>query len=120
MPSTSNADDVRQLAQMAIDLPALEKYYHPDLPGRKPLCVVRNEVLPEGITLTKFGQPVRFVSAAESRAGNAACFEFSKIEVSGDSASVEFAYNVEGIRGTAQYRKTNGTWRVDSHKLAEK
>ena len=119
MASTSNPDDVRQLAQLAIDLPALEKYYHPDLPGRKPLCVVQNQLLAGDVSLTKFGQPVRRVPPAEAGSGTP-CIEFTRIEVTGDSATVEFAYKVEGIRATAQYRKSGDSWRLENHKLTEK
>ena len=118
MPSTRNADDIRQLAQLAIDLPALEKYYHPEVAGRKPLCVVQTQVVGDKPGLTKFGQPVRYVTAED--AGGSACVEFSRIDVSGDSATVELVYKVEGIRATAQYRKSGDTWRLESHKLAEK
>jgi outer membrane receptor for monomeric catechols len=120
MPSTTNADDVRQLAQLAIDLPALEKYYHPEVPGRKPLCVVQNQVIGDTVALTKFGQPVRYVSSAEASAGGSACLEFSAIDVSGDTANVGLSYKVEGIRATARYRKSAGTWRLESHTLSEK
>ena len=121
MTSTSNtADDVRQLAQMTIDLPALDKYYHPDVAGRKHLCVVENQQLTSKTPLSKFGQPVRFVSGADSRAADSACLEFSQIEVSGDSAAVEFSYKVEGIRGSARFKRVSGTWTLDSHKLSEK
>ena len=118
MPSTSNADDTRKLAQLAIDLPALEKYYHPEVAGRKPLCVVESQVIGDKPALTKFGQPVRYVSAAE--AAGAACIEFTRIDVTGDSATVDVAYKVEGIRATAQYRKSGESWRLEHHKLTEK
>lgn len=118
MPSTTSADDIRHLAQLAIDLPALEKYFHPEVPGRKPLCVVHNQVFRDQPALTKFGQPVRYVTPAEAASGSP-CVEFSRVEVSGSSATAELAYKVEGIRVTVQYRKTGDTWRVENHTLAE-
>ena len=79
MPSTTSADDIRHLAQLAIDLPALEKYFHPEVPGRKPLCVVHNQVFRDQPALTKFGQPVRYVTPAEAASGSP-CVEFSRVE----------------------------------------
>src|SRR5262245_42407203 len=116
----TSKDELRQLVQMTIDLDALDKYYHSELPGRKPLCIVKNNVINSDLTLKKFGQPVRFLPAAEAKKTGAACIEFSKIEIQDDAATVEFAYVIEGIRGTAKFRKTGGAWRSESHQLREK
>lgn len=112
-------DDLRHVAQLTIDLDTLDKYYHAELPGRKPLCIVRNDVVPEGLALTKFGEPVRFVPAAEASKPGAACLVFSKIEVQGAAATVEFTYSIEGVRGTVTFRKASGAWRVESHHVRE-
>ena len=117
--TTTNRDDLRHLAQLTIDLDTLEQYYHAELPGRKPLCIVRNDVVPDELALTKFGEPVRFVSAAEARKPGAACLAFSKIEIQGDAATVEFTYSIEGIRGTVTFRKASGAWRVEGHHVHE-
>ena len=113
-------DDVRQLVQMAIDLESLQKYYHSTLPGRKPLCIVKNDVVSGDLALKKFGEPVRFLSAAEAKKPGAACIQFSKIEIQGDAATVEFTYMIEGLRGTATFRKAGGTWRTEHHHITEK
>lgn len=118
--STSNADDVRAVLQLTIDLDSLGKYYHFELPGRKPLCIVQNDAIATGLQLTKSGAPVHFIGTADARASGTACLEFSKVEVRADSATVEFAYDVEGIRGTAEFSKASGAWRVVRHQLRER
>jgi hypothetical protein len=119
-PSTTNADDVRHVVQMTIDLDSLEKYFHFELPGRRPLCIVKNDVLARELQLEKSGAPVRFLSAADAQTTGAACLEFSKVEIREDSATVEFAYRVEGIHGSAEFSKASGTWRVVRHQLRER
>ena len=62
----SYPSDLQQLAQIKIDLDILAKYFHPELPGRKPLRLLKNTVVSDDLALTKFGEPVRWVSADEA------------------------------------------------------
>lgn len=119
-PSTTNLDDVRQVLQLTIDLDALDKYYHFELRGRRPLCIVKNDVLARDVQLEKSGEPVRFLASADAQATGAACLEFSKVEILADAATVEFAYSAEGIRGSAEFSKASGAWRVVRHQLSER
>jgi len=117
--ANANKADVGRLVQLTIDLDILEKYYHPEVPGRKPLCVVKTESMPDDLSLTKFGEPVRFIPASQREKAPAACLELSSIQIQGDTASVEFAYDAEGIRGEVSFRRTGGEWRVENRKLHE-
>jgi hypothetical protein len=114
----SYPSDLQQLAQMTIDLDILAKYFHPELPGRKPLRLLKNTVVSDDLALTKFGEPVRWVSADEAKKGGAV-FEISKIDIRGATATVSFSYAIEGLRGTATFRKTNNIWRTEDRELRE-
>jgi hypothetical protein len=112
--------DVQQVCQLTIDLPELDKYYHSDLPGRRPLRVVRAEALRDTPVLIKFGQAAVYISPEDGRQDDKAYIEFTRIEVGADYAEIEFRYPVEGIRGTVHLRKTGGAWKVQSSSLAER
>ncbi len=111
--------EVRQLAQAALDVPPLQKYFHVDqLPERKPLVVALNKVLEADPGLTKFGSPVVFVPAAE--VGKRPHVEFTRLERDDSGAVVELRYAVEGIRCKVRFEKDGETWKVASTEMAER
>lgn len=108
--------DKEQIAQCVLDLEALQPYYHAgEVPGRKPLLILKNEHMKDEPRLDKFGEPVRFVSEP----GDAPFFEFSSIKIDKETATVEFRYPVEGIHGSVILRKAGAAWKVESHSLKE-
>jgi hypothetical protein len=110
--------DTEQLYQLTIDLPPLEKYFHPSEPSRKPLYVVKNDAVKGDLKLTKFGEPVEFVPLEELEEDEKPYFEFSSVEIGDDVATVGFRYPVEGIRGKVNF-KYDGEWKVLSHEIVE-
>ena len=121
--SSLSKDDRQQLLQTTIDLDLLEKYYHAELPGRKPLLVLKNTIVTDDLVLKKFGAPVRYVSKAELKQG-LPFLEIENLEIQGSGAAsegiVRFAYAIEGIRGTAKFTKKDGSWRLESRQLSER
>lgn len=110
--------DLKSLVQAVIDLEALQNYYHvADAPDRKPLILLKNDVVDRDLGLSKFGVPVQFLVRDE--AGQKPYLEVTKAVVTGDSAVMEFRYPVEGIHGTVQFKKAGGRWQVENHKLVE-
>lgn len=118
--SAKDIAEIARLAQLTIDAPYLEKYFHSDKPGRSPLCVRLNTFITKDVSLVKFGHPVRFVKAADAKAKRLPCFEFSSIEVHPETATVKFSYSPEGIAGTTSFRKTNSQWEIVDHQLVER
>ena len=110
----------QQVAQSTIDLAALQKYLHPDAPDRKPLRVLNEGPMSSEPPLTKFGAPVEYVSRSAAKASGKPYFEFTTLEISGDTAVVTFTYPVEGISGRVDLRRTKGVWQIESHSLKEK
>jgi hypothetical protein len=117
--NASNREDIPRLLQLTLDLDILNKYYHPEVAGRTPLCVVKNDAVPAGTNLVKFGQPVRLISAAEKTNGMA-CFEFYGLQIQGEEARVEFAYEIEGLRGAASFHKSHGIWQAMERRIFER
>lgn len=114
------SEDVAQIARLTIDLPALQKFYHADaVPGRKPLLILKNEFTAGEPQLSKFGQPVAFVTCDELKATGKPYLEFTALEVKGDEASAIFRYRVEGIEGRLAFDKDSGAWRVQKQELVE-
>jgi hypothetical protein len=110
------ADPKQALCQMTIDLPALEGYFHPTSPNRKPLLVLKNDQV-ENLSLEKFGEPVKFVSADGAK--GLPVFEFTAVEVKDNAASVSFKYAVEGIKGKVNFKKEGDSWQVVSKEITE-
>jgi len=112
------ANTVQLLCQMTLDLPALEQYFHPTEPSRKPLRVIKNDAVKGDIKLTKFNLPVEFITLSEANKQKKPYFEFTSIEVKDNTATVSFRYRVEGIRGKVNFKR-DGAWQVVSHELVE-
>lgn len=117
--SATHREDIRQVLQSTLDLDILNKYYHPEIAGRVPLCLAKNEAISFEPDLVKFGQPVRSISASE-KSENMACLEIRELQILGDLAKVEFSYEIEGIRGTATFRKLQGSWQATERHLVER
>lgn len=110
-----------EVVQLVIDLPALQKYYHvDDAPNRKPLFVLRNELIDGEPQLSKFDEPVKFATCDELKTAGKPYLEFTKFEMKDDAASVVFRYRVEGIEGRLTLGKQDdGAWRVREQELVE-
>jgi len=117
-PKSEVADTVQLICQMTLDLPALEQYFHPTEPSRKPLRVLKNDTIKGDMKLTKFNLPVVFITAQEAKKKKTPYFEFTSIEVKDATATVNFRYRIEGIRGKVNFKR-DGAWQIVSHELVE-
>jgi outer membrane murein-binding lipoprotein Lpp len=111
-------DDQARVAQLTLDLEALQPFLHPEVAGRKPVLVLKNEAMAGEPGLSKFGEPVRYVTRAE--AGGRPWFEITALKVEGETARAEFSYPVEGVDGRVELRKSAGAWKIESHSIREK
>jgi len=119
--SSKSSSDLREICQRILDASALDKYFHVDTrPERKPLVVLKNDVLSEEIALTKFGTGVKYATREELQTGSRPYFEFRQVTITGDEANVDFAYPPEGIRGTAKLNRQPAGWTVTNVKLVER
>lgn len=118
MNNSKSNDATGQICQLTIDLPNLQQYFHSDKSGRKPLYVVKNTNIKEDLSLTKFGEAVKFINADEAAKNKVPALEFTSIKIGDKTATVEFRYAVEGIRGTAEFKFTD-KWEVASSNISE-
>lgn len=108
------------LLKQTLNLGEIAKYWHPDKPGRDPLRIVRTPLVAEE-SLTMFGSPVVWIAEADAKKGSA-YFTVTKLEATKTKATVAFAYPVEGVVGTAVFKRSapTDTWRLESATVAER
>lgn len=114
-------EDKKIILQKCIDLPQLQEYYHVDIhPERIPLIIENNGKVPV-VSLSKFGQSVKFLSESELEAGGKEAYlNFVRFEISGSTATIMYKYAVEGVMITVLLKKTNGNWEITDSKLTER
>lgn len=112
--------ELADIVQLVIDLPALQKYYHvDDAPNRKPLFILKNDLIAAEPQLSKFNEPVKFATCDQLKATSQPYLEFIKLETKGDVAAVVFRYRVEGIEGRLTLDRQGDTWQVREQQLVE-
>jgi hypothetical protein len=117
MPNKANAQE--QIAQLAIDIPALQPYLHPEAPGRKPLKVLLGGGASKDWKLNKFDAPVQYVEKGDPK--KVPLLEFVALEVTGDTAATMLRYAIEGIQLKASFaRNASGVWQLASHTIVER
>lgn len=112
-------DDILNIAQKVLDLPALDIYWHTEVEGRKPLIIMANELMKSKPALFKFGEQVIY-GGEELLNDKKVFFEFKSILITDNHADVKFAYAVEGIVGEAQLEKDGIVWKVIDCSVSEK
>jgi hypothetical protein len=110
---------IRSILKRVIDAPALQQYYHESDPQRTPLRIAETAALESTPDLSKFGQPVVYQSRRELDSKDLPHLRFSTLEMTDDSASVHFHYEVEGVHGKAELIRDAGTWKIDELSIAE-
>lgn len=121
MTATEKMSELGSILQLVIDLDKLQPYYHADtVVERKPLRILRNEVIPSDVPLKKFGQPVSFISPDQAGGKKVPYLEFTQINMAGETATVTFRYPVEGLAGKVQLHRTPEGWKVESCQITEK
>lgn len=99
---------------MSIDLDDLKKYYGVHrTQGREPLVIHNNGVVPPYLKLTKFGEPVQFMTKKELFFYMKEDFlDFQRFEISQTRADVEFQYIIEGLAIKLTFVKADDNWTI--------
>jgi hypothetical protein len=108
---------VQAILQVVIDDAGLSKFFHPELPSRRPLRVLKNRTISAGVKLMKFGTPVIFVEPDVLEAQ--AALEFRRIEIESETATVELRYRVEGVTARFDLNKVGNQWVVKARSIRE-
>jgi hypothetical protein len=110
-----SAADRVVILQKTIELDRLQPFWHPEVPTRLPLHVLKNEVVADAPALTLFGAPVVYVEDRSTRP-----FELTKLEITESSARVDFIYPREGVAGHAVFAKEASGWKVVDRRVVER
>ena len=114
------SDDLTQLVKTVVDLPDLQNYFHIEqTPDRKPLYILKNDVIKSDLKLSKFGEQIRFATCDELKKLNKPYLEFTKLAIKNDKADVVFRYRVEGIEGNVSLTKSGDGWKASDQRISE-
>ena len=117
MPSDA---ELTALLQRTLDHPRLAPYWHPELPERAPLRLVKNALAALARTLTLRGAAVEVRERGELEAKKVPYFEFRDLRPSADRVSIRFRYLVEGVEGEIVFKKQGGQWVEEKIDVAER
>ncbi len=96
----------------------LSPYWHPKVPGRDPLRIVRTPLIAEH-NLMMFGSTVLWIDEADAKSGTA-FFRITKLSATKTKATLTFEYPIEGVRGSVTFAQRFGEWRYESGEVREK
>lgn len=112
-------EDLNQIIQLILDIPDLQEYFHPAIPERMHLKVVREPSFPDELAISKFGNPVKYLEREDISGEDENYVAFSKINVEDKQALVEFIYPIEGVVGSVYLSKKDNAWIIQETNLAE-
>jgi hypothetical protein len=115
------SEDKQTVIQTCIDLAELQQYYHADsVKGRKPLIIYNNGIVPNNLKLTKFGEPVLFMTKEELFFyNNHAYLSFGKFEITPSQVDIQFHYKIEGLTIALRMKKIGDNWIIKTKKITE-
>lgn len=119
-PKLNLTDETVEIVRLVIDLLKLQQYYHGDIfANRKPLYILKNDVMSEDLQLSKFDEPVRFADCDELKLNGKPYLEFRVLDTKEEAANVVFRYRREEVEGRLTLRKNHNQWQVQKEELVE-
>lgn len=109
-------DDIKAVLQLVIDDPELDRHLHLGEPGRFPLKIA-GEKVPPGVQLIKGAEAVKVTEPPQSKKD--AVLVFTEIDLRGDTATVRYRYDVEGVRATVTLARSSHGWELKNSRLVE-
>jgi hypothetical protein len=108
--------DQQNIAQLSIEYEKLQTY----LNSEKQLIIKNNGVISPYLNLSKFNQPVIFMTTEELFFNNRPDYiEFIKFNVSEESAEAILKYPIEQVAISLSFKKTNESWELLSGKILQ-
>lgn len=113
--------DQEEVIQKCIDLDILQPYFQEnELEGRKPLIISDNGNVRPDLKLTKFDEPVLFMTTEELFFyDKSAYLEFEKFDMDQNRATIVLNYTIEGLSIFVVFNKKDNIWQIESKKLNE-
>ena len=110
--------DIGDVVQFVLNIEDLQSTFHPELPGRKPLILLKNRYFDKDPLLMKFGELVLFLSKDDIDAkGLQNYFEFKKIQLIQGTVELYFQYPLENVNGKVTLVKKNNEWTMKDKQI---
>jgi hypothetical protein len=119
-PADTQAPPLGDMLEQTVRLPALEVFWHADLPDRVPLHIITREWIRDRPSFRMHGAPVVYVDADEATRAGRPVFELTTVRVTATTATLEFRYDVEGVVGSTTFARHDGAWVMTTHEVAER
>jgi hypothetical protein len=117
--STKNTKEF--IVQQSVDLKQFQQYYHLSTnSNRKPLYILQNSFFTDKPNITKFNEPVEFVSCDRLRELGRPYIEFVQLDIQEGTANAAFRYYAEGVEVTIKFVKLGNKWEIKESNLVEK
>lgn len=113
-----SADERVDLLKKVLLLREISPHWHVDKPGRDPLRIVKTPLV-RTEALTMFGSPVSWIDESEAKAGTA-FLRVTRLDATKTKATAEFAYPIEGVKGTATFKRSGREWQLEQARVSER
>jgi hypothetical protein len=121
---TLSPKDYKDIFQLAIDLPELQKYYHIDTDTSRQQIILKffgNVDQNKLKGLKKFGRQVLILTEDEIKQKQIKSYFVVIYSISGtDSIRLQLKYPIEGLAVSYIFKKTNNNWAIANFNLVER
>ncbi len=120
---SSNGQSIQEkseIIQKCIDLDLLQKYFTENEKQGDVLVILENGILPENLTLSKFGNPVAFMLNQDIFMRYILSYlVFENFEVNNNQAKVIFTYHISKIKVIVSFDKKDEDWIISKSNIIE-
>ena len=112
---------LQKLIYEVINLPEFQQYYSiQKVIGQNHLVIEKNDMVNDSINLNKFELPVLFILKEEIETQKIKAYlEFKELKIKGDSASVYFRYDIQGVGCKIIFSLHDCSWKIENVDLWE-
>lgn len=113
---TMPIDEIQSVLQVALDLPALQEYFHLEADAsRRPLIIQEHELINAANLkgIYKFGEAINVLSQEDIKKKQVGAYlEISEWMYSESDFTLQWVYDIEGVRVDYVFKKNNGRWNL--------
>lgn len=109
-PAPPTDAELTALLQRTLDHAKLAPFWHAELPGRRPVRLVKNEATRRATGLVLHGEPVQVLALADLEAQQLPYLDVHEVRASPARVTVVFRYPIEGVVGEVAFTKQGGAW----------
>lgn len=115
-PQITKQPSAQELIQKMLDLPQWQWVYHPEVNGRLPVKMLKNDFVADSLILIKFNQKVQI--GVDTR-NTKEYVEIEKLKIKDDTAYFIMEYPSEGAVANGHFIKRNKVWMIDKYTVIE-